>query len=118
MGCYCWLGGYASGEPEKLEFEGSRVSDLLDFLGSKVVSIYIEIRFEGSIYKCFVNRKKSRKYFRVYYKTYKAKLRRWESKVEKKPLSEWDKEIEDIKRFNLQGFWGGELFFWQICFKC
>jgi len=115
---YCCLGGFVFGELERLEFEGSRVSDLLDFLGSRVVSVYVETRLDGFIHKFFANRKGSRKYFRVYSKTYNPEFRHWESKVEKKLLAEWDKEIEDIRRFLLQGFCGWEEFFWQICFRC
>lgn len=112
----CCLGGYVDGDLEKLKDLSRKLSVLIEVLGSCIVSIYLESRYDGCITKIFLTRERAKKNFKIYYKSYSRGIG-WESEVEKIPLTEWGKTLEEINRNWLQGFLEGEIIRWQICFR-
>ena len=109
----CCISGYANGELEQLEKLSKTLSVLIDVLGSRIVSIYIDSREGMSVYRLTITRERARKFARIYTTTYSRGLG-WQSKTEKKPLEEWKNLLEEIKNLT---FWEGEIVRWKICFK-
>jgi hypothetical protein len=88
-------------------------------LGSSIVFVYLKVSgdFGYSVYR--VSRLRSRKNFSIYRLTFSKQLDKLDKEILRKPLSDWNNELEHLKETfgKLESFCEGCPVTWEICFR-